>query len=160
MRAHCRSESEARALLAAIVARLKDRMLEMHPEKSSIVYCKDGSRKTTYPNVQFTFLGYDFRPRRTKTRHGKIWTGFLPAVSEAAKKRMRQQIRELKIPRQTSLNLNELAKRYNHHLRGWLNYAAVGSCDEIEPPQGKDKLPDTPVVRYGDRLERRFSSSR
>lgn len=120
--AHCRSEREARALLADIDARLKECKLEMHPEKSGIVYCRDGSRRKAFPNIKFVFLGYEFRPRRTKTRSGKIWTAFLPAVSEAAKKRIRQRIREWHIPRQTSISLNELAKRYNHHLRGWLEY--------------------------------------
>ena len=72
--------------------------------------------------MSFTFLGYEFRPRSAKRRDGKIWTVFAPAVSEAAKKRMRQTIREWKIPRQTSVSLNELAKRYNSHMRGWLNY--------------------------------------
>lgn len=120
--AHCQSESEAKALLAAIEGRLKECKLEMHPEKSGIVYCKDGTRKKVYPNVMFTFLGFEFRPRSTKTRNGKLWTGFLPAVSAAAKKRMRDKIREWDIPRQTSVSLNELAKRYNHHLRGWLTY--------------------------------------
>jgi group II intron reverse transcriptase/maturase len=120
--AHCRTESDAKAILAAIGERLKECKLEMHPEKSGIVYCQDGTRRKAYPNVTFTFLGYEFRPRRTKTRAGKTWTGFLPAVSGAAKKRIRQQIRQWKIPRETSVSLNELAKRYNHHLRGWLNY--------------------------------------
>jgi RNA-directed DNA polymerase len=120
--AHCRSESEAKALLAAIDERLKECKLEMHPEKSGIVYCKDSNRRKAYPKVNFTFLGYEFRPRSTKRRDGKLWTNFLPAVSEAAKKRMRQTIRAWEIPRQTSVSLNELAKRYNSHMRGWLNY--------------------------------------
>ena len=120
--AHCRSESEAKRLLQAIDKRLKECKLEMHPEKSGIVYCKDSNRKKQYPKVSFTFLGYEFRPRSAKRRDGKIWTNFLPAVSEVAKKRIRQTIREWKIPRQTSVSLNELAKRYNNHLKGWLNY--------------------------------------
>jgi RNA-directed DNA polymerase len=101
---------------------MKECKLDMHPEKSGIVYCRDGSRRKSFPRVKFVFLGYEFRPRRTRTRSGKIWTAFLPAVSEAAKKRIRQKIREWQIPRQTSVSLNELAKRYNHHLRGWLAY--------------------------------------
>jgi RNA-directed DNA polymerase len=120
--AHCRSESEASALLAAIDVRLKECKLEMHPEKSGVVYCKDSNRRKMYPKVKFMFLGYEFRPRRVQRRDGKLWTNFLPAVSEAAKKRMRQKIREWQIPRETSISLHELAKRYNHHLRGWLNY--------------------------------------
>ena len=120
--AHCRSEAEAKKLLAAIEERLKECKLEMHPEKSGIVYCKDSSRRKDYAKVSFTFLGYEFRPRSTKTRDGKFRTSFLPAISASAKKRIRQEIREWHLPRQTSVSLNELARRYNHHIRGWMNY--------------------------------------
>jgi RNA-directed DNA polymerase len=122
--AHCRSESEAKALLAAIGARLKQCKLEMHPEKSGVVYCKDNRRRRDYPRIQFTFLGYTFRPRRvpSKRGYGRALTGFLPAVSAAAIKRMRSEMREWKLPRQTSIGLPELAKRYDTSLRGWQNY--------------------------------------
>jgi RNA-directed DNA polymerase len=120
--AHCRSEAEAKRLLAAIGERLKECKLELHPEKSSVVYCKDSNRRGSYPRTQFTFLGFTFRPRRARSREGKAWTGFTPAVSAAAMKRMRSEIREWKLPRQTSIGLNELAQRHNATLRGWLNY--------------------------------------
>jgi len=120
--AHCRSESEAQALLAAIDVRLKECKLEMHPEKSGVVYCKDARRRQDYPRIQFTFLGYTFRPRGARDRRGGIWTGFLPAVSAGAIKRMSDQIRAWKLPKQTSVGLHELAKCYNPALRGWLNY--------------------------------------
>jgi hypothetical protein len=68
--AHCRSESEAQALLSAIAERLKVCKLEVHPEKSGVVYCKDAKRRKEYPRIQFTFLGYTFRPRRTQRRNG------------------------------------------------------------------------------------------
>jgi group II intron reverse transcriptase/maturase len=118
----CRSEAEAKKLLVAIEERLKECKLEMHPEKSGIVYCKDGSRRKDYPRISFTFLGYEFRPRRTKRRDGKIWTSFLPAISASATKRIMQEIREWNLPRQTSVSLNELARRYNIQIRGWMNY--------------------------------------
>jgi len=120
--AHCRSEAEAKKLLASIEERLKECKLEMHPEKSGIVYCKDSWRRKDYPKVGFTFLGYEFRPRSAKTRDGKFRTSFLPAISASAMKRIRQEIREWNLPRQTSVSLNELARRYNHHIRGWMNY--------------------------------------
>jgi RNA-directed DNA polymerase len=121
--AHCRSESEAEALLASIDERLKECKLQMHPEKSGVVYCgKDAKRRKTYPRIQFTFLGYTFKPRRAQARNGKAWTGFLPAVSAAAIKRMRSTIHEWRLPRQTSVGLHELARRYNATLRGWMNY--------------------------------------
>jgi RNA-directed DNA polymerase len=120
--AHCRSEAEAKKLLAAIEERLKECKLQMHLEKSGIVYCKDSRRRKGYPRISFTFLGYEFRPRRAKRCEGKIWTSFLPAISASAKKRIRQAIREWNLPRQTSVSLNELARRYNPRIRGWMNY--------------------------------------
>ena len=67
-------QAEAKELLAAIEERLKECKLEMHPEKSGIVYCKDSNRRKDYPRISFTFLGYEFRPRSAKSRDGKIWT--------------------------------------------------------------------------------------
>ena len=120
--AHCQSEAEAKKLLASIEERLKECKLEMHPEKSGIVYCKDSNRRKDYPKVSFTFLGYEFRPRRVRARSGKTWTGFLPAISAPAKRRITKEIREWNLPRHTSIGLNELADRHNATLRGWLNY--------------------------------------
>ena len=120
--AHCRSEAEAKQLLAAIEERLKECRLELHPEKSGIVYCKDSNRRKDYPKTSFTFLGYEFRPRSAKRRDGTVWTSFLPAISASAIKRIRQTIREWNLPSQTSVSLNELAKRYNAQIRGWMNY--------------------------------------
>ena len=120
--AHCRSEAEAKKLLTAIDERMKECKLEMHPEKSGIVYCKDSRRRKDYPKVSFTFLGYEFRPRSAQSRDGKTWTGFLPAISASAKIRIRQEIREWNLPRHTSVSLNELARRYNPQIRGWMNY--------------------------------------
>ena len=65
---HCRTEQEARAIKLALEARLLQCGLEMHPIKTKIVYCKDGQRKGQYPNTQFDFLGYTFRPRLVKNR--------------------------------------------------------------------------------------------
>src|SRR2546427_9921408 len=60
---HCRSEQEAQALKVELQARLAECRLELHPTKTKVVYCKDRSRRGAYPNVQFDFLGYCFRPR-------------------------------------------------------------------------------------------------
>jgi hypothetical protein len=116
--AHCQSEAEAKRLLAAIDKRLKECLLEMHPEKSGIVYCKDSNRRKKYQKTGFTLLGYEFRPRIAKGRDGRIWTSFLPAISASAKKRIRQAIREWDLPRQTFVSLNKLARQYNPHIRG------------------------------------------
>jgi RNA-directed DNA polymerase len=120
--AHCQSQSEAGQLLAAIAERLRECKLEMHPEKSGVVYCKDSNRRSKYPRIQFTFLGYTFRSRRAQGREGKAWSSFIPAVSAAATQRMQRCISEWKLHRQTPDGLHELAQRYNPIFRGWLNY--------------------------------------
>ena len=83
---HCRTEREALEMRAAIAARLKDCGLELHPEKTKIVYCKDDDRRGTYPNEKFDFPGYTFRPRRSKNRKGKFFINFSPAVADKAVK--------------------------------------------------------------------------
>jgi len=123
----------------------------MHSEKSKIVYCKDRSRTQPYPNVSFTFLGFMFCPRRVRTKHGRISTGFLPGVSPAALKRMRQRVRGWRLHSQTSKPLVALSEQCNPTIRGWWNYygafhrtATHGLCRYLDRklvrwPQRKDK---------------------
>ena len=63
---HCRSEEEARSVLEAIRGRFAQCGLELHPEKTRIVYCKDGDRPGSYEHIKFDFLGYS-----VLQRHGK-----------------------------------------------------------------------------------------
>jgi RNA-directed DNA polymerase len=120
---HCRTEQEAQALKAALQARLAECRLEMHPTKTKIVYCKDGKRKGKYPNTQFDFLGYCFRPRLVRSsRDNVLFWGFNPAVSAAALKAMRDTIRKLDLRHQTHLSLGEIARQINPLLRGWIEY--------------------------------------
>ncbi len=91
---HCKSEAEAQELLVILKQRFEMCGLELHPEKTKIVYCKDGRRKEQYPTTKFTFLGYDFRSRRSQNcKENKIFQSFNPAVSKAAVKSMRAHIR-------------------------------------------------------------------
>ena len=90
---HCFSERQALLVKRLLVERFAACGLELHPEKTRIVYCKDSSRLGEYPQVQFTFLGFTFRPRRAMSRTGKLFTSFLPGASRQALKGMRQQIR-------------------------------------------------------------------
>jgi RNA-directed DNA polymerase len=47
---------------------------------------------------------------------------FLPAVSSAALKRMRQVVRDWRIHQRTSLTLENLAQQCNPIIQGWWNY--------------------------------------
>jgi hypothetical protein len=95
----------------------------MHPTKTKIVYCKDGRRKGTYPNIKFDFLGYGFRPRLVRrSRDNKMFWGFNPAVSVSALKAMRATMRELNLRHRTDLPMDEIARQINPLLRGWIEY--------------------------------------
>jgi len=119
---HCRNRKQAEQVMRSIVLRLTECGLTMHPEKSRIVYCKSSGRNASYPHVQFTFLGFTFRPRRAVNRQGRRFTSFTPGVSVDALKRMRKEVRGWRIHRRTATTLAELAKQYNPVLRGWWNY--------------------------------------
>ena len=120
--AHCRTERQAQEVRKAIAERLRACGLELHPEKTKIVYCKDDLRRRTYPNEKFDFLGYTFRPRRSKNRKGKFFINFSPAVSNKAAKTIRDTIRSWNLPRRSDKSLEDLSRMFNPIIRGWLQY--------------------------------------
>ena len=119
---HCRTLKEAEALLRHLDERLTECHLELNREKTRIVYCKDDDRKGNYPVTSFDFLGYTFRPRRSKNRWGKFFINFSPAVSNAACKAMRQTIRGWRIHLKVDRDIEDLSRMFNPVVRGWINY--------------------------------------
>lgn len=119
---HCISQSQAEEMLEKIKIRLKECNLEVHPDKTKIVYCKDQKRKGSYENESFDFLGYTFRPRLTQNKRGKKFVGFLPAVSGRSAKQIRQEIRSWNIQLKSDKNLTDLARMFNIKVQGWVNY--------------------------------------
>jgi RNA-directed DNA polymerase len=119
---HCVSLAQAESLLATIAERMAGVGLELHSEKTRIVYCKDSNRRGSYEHTEFTFLGYTFRGRRARSKHGVTFTGFLPAVSTQAKKAMSLAIRSWRLGRRTDLGFADLARRINPVVAGWVNY--------------------------------------
>ena len=119
---HCKSESQAKWIREAISKRLAWCKLEMHPEKTKIVYCKDEDRKGEYPNEKFDFLGYTFRARRSKNRWGKYFINFSPAVSDKASKGMRDIMRSWGLQRRSDKTLQDISHMFNPIVRGWINY--------------------------------------
>ena len=120
--AHCHSAAQAPWLKARIAARLAQCHLELHPEKTRIVYCKDADRRGTAPHDNFDFLGYTFRPRGSKNRWGTYFINCSPAVSARASKTMRQTIRSWRLPLRSDKTLDDLSPMFNSILRGWVHY--------------------------------------
>lgn len=119
---HCRTEKQAQEVRRAIAERLRACGLELHPEKTKIVYCKDGKRKKNYQNEKFDFLGFTFRPRGTKSRYGKFFIGFSPAISNRAAKDIRDTFRSWRLPQRSDKAIEDLSQMFNPVIRGWLQY--------------------------------------
>ena len=150
---HCRTEAEALYLREQLAVRLRDCGLEMHPDKTRVVYCKDSKRTGTYEHVHFDFLGYTFRPRRIVGRQGRTRTGFTPAVSRQSMKAMRQSIRRWHLPLQSSLSLEDLAIRLAPRVKGWMAYYCRFRGSEFQPVA--DHL-DRVIVRWAMRKYKRL----
>lgn len=154
---HCKSELEAKNLLESLEERFKACKLEIHPEKTKIVYCKDSDRQGNYHTTSFDFLGYTFRPRRSKNRYGKYFINFTPAVSRKACIAMRQTAREWKIRKRSDKSIQDISKMYNPIIRGWMNYYGKYYKSAMYPVL---RHFDETLVKWATRKFKRFKRHR
>lgn len=124
---HCRSAKQAIAVKLAVRKRLWECGLEMHPDKTSIVYCKDSNRTEEVDRkdfeVSFDFLSYTFKPRQAQNKARKeTFTCFLPAISNKAKVSMNEKMHSWRILYSTQVTLSDIAKYVNPVIQGWINY--------------------------------------
>ncbi len=120
---HCVTQRQAREVLAALAVRMEEVGLQLHPDKTKIVYCKDRARRGEHEHTSFTFLGFTFGPRQALGKDGRSsYTRFLPAVSQDALTAMGQQVRHWRLHMWTGRDLHALAAAINPVVAGWLNY--------------------------------------
>jgi RNA-directed DNA polymerase len=119
---HAATERQARELRDAITRRLAECGLELNEQKTRIVYCKDSDRRGSYEHESFDFLGYTFRPRLSRSKVGRQFVNFLPAVGDDARKRIGREIRRWRLHRWSGKTLTNLARSINVIVRGWINY--------------------------------------
>ncbi len=119
---HCVSEQQARTVLAAIGDRMEQVGLRLHPDKTRIVYCQDGQRRGSHEHTSFTFLGYEFRQRAARNKHGQQFSAFLPAISKHALKRISAEVRSWRLHHRTGHTFAALARWINPIVRGWMQY--------------------------------------
>jgi RNA-directed DNA polymerase len=119
---HCLSYEQANEVLEAMKQRLQECGLEIHPDKTRIVYCKDDRRKKSHGYESFDFLGFTFRPRLSKSKWGKYFVGFIPAISQKAAKAIRVEIRSWKLQSRSDKQIDDLARMFNAQVQGWINY--------------------------------------
>lgn len=119
---HCVSERQARQVLAALQDRMVEVGLRLHPDKTRVVYCKDGNRRGDYEHTSFTFLGFTFRPRQAQDKVGRSFLSFIPAISKDALKKISAEVRSWRLHRRTGHTFADLARMINPIVRGWMNY--------------------------------------
>jgi len=119
---HCASQKQAQEVLGAIKARLEECKLELNMDKTHIVYCKDVDRIETYTHEQLDFLGFTFRPRLSKSKYGKCFVSFTPAISTKAAREVRAEIRRWGLHLRSDKKLEDLAQMFNTQVQGWVNY--------------------------------------
>ena len=127
---HCDTEAQARSLWASLAERLGSLGLELHPEKTKVVYCQDANRRRDAEHTSFDFLGYTFRARLASSRRG-FFANFLPAMSTKAKKAKGKQIRDWHLNRRSGIDLSSIARGINAQVRGWINYYGAFYRSEV-----------------------------
>lgn len=123
---HCSSREQAELLLEQLKLRMQTFGLELHPEKTKIVYCKNYHRQEAYDNNSFTFLSFSFQPRtiRDKWDAGKRLVVFNAGICQEAMKSIRTALRKQFHITWNNVALEVFAKTLNPKLRGWINYYA------------------------------------
>ena len=130
---HCKSERQARHVRQAIADRMAEVGLRLHPDKTKIVYCKDGNRPGSYEHTAFTFLGFTFRQRRARNRHGKSFSNFLPAISKDALNKISAVVRSWRLHLRIGHTFKDLARRINPIVAGWMQYYGAFYRSALSP---------------------------
>ena len=129
---HCVSKRQAIYVKGRLGRQLQICKLELHPEKTRIVHCTSDRYPRKDELNSFTFLGYTFRTRWTKTKDGKFFNAFTPAVSTEAGKAFRKKIKDYRLYKGIG-SLQGFAEAINPIVRGWMNYfMAYGKREAVK----------------------------
>lgn len=141
---HCENKQEAEAMLDAIRQRLAMVGLRVNEQKTQLVYCKDYRRREAHSTVQFGFLGFSFRPRKSRSKHDKhtSYMAFTAEISKGNQQKITEAIKTGVNWRNTQQDIVEIAEQLNSRITGWINYFGL---------YGKRELRQTML-----RLERRL----
>jgi group II intron reverse transcriptase/maturase len=132
---HTRSMEQSYFILDKLKARLKGYSLEIHPEKTRIVYCYRTARfykeRKDIP-VSFDFLGFTFKPRLCEKSNGEKFWGYRPAISKKSQKKIIGELRKLSIHNWVSADIQSVANDLAPKIRGWVNYYGRFRLSEMQ----------------------------
>lgn len=121
---HCYHQKQAHDVLNDIRKRLSDCKLELHPDKTRVVYCRQNQKKRPKGKVayqSFDFLGHTFKPRIVR-KNGKLFLGFTPSMSQKSISRINEELFRLNLHRRTQSSIEDIARLVNTKIRGWIRY--------------------------------------
>jgi hypothetical protein len=120
---HCNTKSHAEQILQLVHQRMESVVLELHPQKTKMVYCRDYRRKEKHPIVKFDFLGYSFQPRTAYSKKkGNLFLGYDCAISIGSRKRIADKLEELNVNKLSFKSIVGEAQYLNPVIRGWVHY--------------------------------------
>jgi len=120
---HCNTKSHAEQMLQLVHQRMESVGLELHPQKTKIVYCRDHRRKGNYPIVKFDFLGFSFQPRSAfSKKKGGMFLGYDCAISISSRKRIADKLEALNVNKLSFKSIVGVAQHLNPLIRGWVHY--------------------------------------
>ena len=118
---HCQTEKQACYVLDKVQTRLNTCNLSVHPEKTSIVYCKDYRRMETGKKTKFDFLGFSFHPMGKKSNRGGVFLGYDCEISKKSYSKIVGEMRNSKFDRWAK-SWEDIAILLNDKIRGWIQY--------------------------------------
>ena len=118
---HCKGERQAQGFREAMERRLAQCKLELHPEKTKIVYCKDEDRRGTILTRNL-ISGVYVSASVDQVSGREVW-GRLQSGGE----RHGNQVHAAhhwswSLHRQSDKSLMDFSRMFNPVIRGWLNY--------------------------------------
>jgi group II intron reverse transcriptase/maturase len=123
---HCYTEHEAKKILEAVRQRLGECHLRLNEEKTKLVYCQTSRRADVKCYTRkFDFLGFTFKPQTsTYQREGKyvLFLGYDCMMSQKSKTRILEGWKQMKLNRQSSLTIQEIATMVEPQMRGIIRY--------------------------------------
>lgn len=120
---HCKTKDEAEQVLNAVKERLAETKLRVNETKTRITYCKDYRRTRKETNICFEFLGFSFQPTSMQSKFDKMsYVSFAPVISQSNQKRIKDEIRQVPIWKDTTVRIDDIAFSLNAKLRGWIGY--------------------------------------
>ncbi len=120
---HCSTKSHAEQILQKVHQSMESVGLELHPQKTKIVYCRDYKRKEKYETVKFDFLGNSFQQRTAYSKKkGSLFLGYDCAISIGSRKRIADKLEEFNVNKASFKSVVGVAQYLNPKIRGLVRY--------------------------------------